>query len=82
MESFINQYQMTFMTENDLFPKQQMGFRKDHSTIECRFTLIKEVLDASNENHISIAVYIDLAKAFNTVNHVILIRKLIASNAK
>lgn len=78
MEFFINQYLITFMTEQNLFAPQQMGFRKDYSTTECCFTLVKDILDATNEGLISIAIYIDLAKAFNTVNHSILIRKLTA----
>lgn len=76
METFINQFIIDFMTDNDRFAKQQMGFRKDCSTIEGCFNLIKDILDALNEGLISMAVYIDLAKAFNTVNHAILISKL------
>lgn len=33
-------------------------------------------MDSQNENRYTIAIYVDLAKAFNTVNHFILIRKL------
>lgn len=76
MESFINQYLNDFMTTNDLFTKQQMGFRKDHLTIEGCSGSVKDVLDASNDNLTSVAVYIDLAKAFNTINHDIIIAKL------
>lgn len=76
LETFINQYLVDFMSTNDLFAKQQMGFRKDHSTMEGCFNLTKDILDAVNEGLTSMAIYIDLAKAFNTVNHTILIRKL------
>lgn len=45
-------------------------------TIEGCFTLVKDIFDSLNDNSATIAIYIDMAKAFNTVNHYILLKKL------
>lgn len=77
LEVFMNKFLTQFMEVNGLYTDCQMGFRKERSTLESCFTVVKDVLDSSNDGMYSIAIYIDLSKAFNTVNHSILIQKLI-----
>src|SRR5207244_1854908 len=52
------------------------GFRKKHSTYMAMLNLHDKVSKAVDKNEISIGVFIDLSKAFDTINHDILIRKL------
>ena len=61
--------------DNLLDPKQG-GFRPNHSTINTTAFFINDLYDAMNKNETTIAVYIDAMKAFDTVNHEILIKKL------
>lgn len=75
-EQFLNRFLINFMEENNLFTDKQMGFRRGRSTLEGCFSIVKDILDAANNGSFSMAVYIDLAKAFNTVNHLILLKKL------
>ena len=49
-----------------------MGHSTDHALIK----LIDSIYDSFNQNKYTLGVFIDLSKAFNTVDHNILIDKL------
>ena len=61
--------------ENILFPSQY-GFRKKHSTNLAAIELMTKISQAIDNNEYTAGVFLDLAKAFDTVNHEILLRKL------
>ena len=54
----------------------QFGFRKNHSTNHAIISIIQKIQDAIQNNKFAIGVFIDLQKAFDTVNHHILLEKL------
>ena len=58
--------------------KFQFGFRKQHSTSHAIITLVDRINKALNSDKIMIGVFLDLKKAFDTVNHTILTKKLYA----
>ena len=62
--------------ENKLLDKKQGGFRPNYSTTSTTTFYINDIYEAMNTNEITIAVYIDAMKAFDTVNHDILCKKL------
>ena len=66
--AFLEQYKCIY----DL----QFGFRKNHSTNHAIISIIQKVQDAIKDNKFAIGVFIDLQKAFDTVNHSILLEKL------
>ena len=47
----------------------QYGFRKNHSTNLATIELTTKLLQAIDNNEYTIGVFLDLAKAFDTVNH-------------
>ena len=61
---------------NNILVQEQYGFRTKTSTEHAAFALINSILTAMNRNQIVGGVFCDLQKAFNCVNHKILLEKL------
>jgi Reverse transcriptase (RNA-dependent DNA polymerase) len=66
----------SFLEQNSLLCAEQFGFRKKHSTLHPLIHFLNNISSAKNKNHYSIAIFCDLRKAFDTVDHEILIKKL------
>ena len=54
----------------------QFGFRRKHNTIDAVTKSIGDTCKALDENEATWAVYLDLSKAFDTIDHSILLKKL------
>uniref|UniRef100_A0A8L0DUW8 Reverse transcriptase domain-containing protein n=1 Tax=Oncorhynchus mykiss TaxID=8022 RepID=A0A8L0DUW8_ONCMY len=54
----------------------QSGFRAGHGCTSANLKFLKDILTAIDKRHYCAAVFIDLAKAFDSVNHHILIGRL------
>jgi len=65
-----------YFTKNNLLSQQQYGFRNNHSTSLAITDLYKNLLQNLDKKLISCAVFLDLRKAFDSVNHSILLTKL------
>ena len=61
---------------NNTLATEQYGFRTDHSTEQAAYALINGILQAWNSKSQVAGIFCDLAKAFDCVNHDILIEKL------
>ena len=66
---------MDFITKKDIFYKFQSGFRKFHSTNSCLSYLQDKVSKGFDSGFLTGMILIDLQKAFNTIDHKILIEK-------
>ena len=69
---------LRFMDDNLSLYKYQFGFRQQHSCQQAIITLIDKITSCLDTGDIVIGVFIDLKKAFDTVNHKILLKKLYA----
>ena len=65
-----------YFTLHKLFYKSQYGFRKGHSTELACLELLDRVFEQLDEGKLPIAIFIDLSKAFDTLDHEILLTKL------
>ena len=54
----------------------QYGFRPKHSTEYAALELIDRIITQLDKDEIPINIYLDLSKAFDTIDHIILIDKL------
>ena len=62
-------------SSNSIYPLQ-FGFRSNHSTETALFYCINQISKALDEGEFGCSIFIDLQKAFDTVDHTILLSKL------
>ena len=67
-----------FLDSHSLIHDRQFGFRNNHSTTHAIITLVNKITESVDSGDIGINLFIDLRKAFDTVSHPILIKKLYA----
>ena len=61
---------------NHYFSISQFGFTKGKSTDTALFKHLMEIAESVEKNNFAVGVYLDLAKAFDTVGHNRLLHKL------
>ena len=67
---------MYYLNNHGLLYQHQYGFRGKHGTSHPLIHFTNKVSEALNENNFNLSIFIDLKKAFDTVNFDILLNKL------
>jgi hypothetical protein len=65
-----------FLNQEKLLYNNQFGFRKSHSTQMPLILLTDHILNAIDTGDYVLGVFLDFSKAFDTVDHLILLQKL------
>ena len=67
---------LSFLDKFKILIELQFGFRQRHSTYMALLLLIDELTKALENKDYAVGIFLDFSKAFDTVNHVILLCKL------
>lgn len=78
MESLVCDQLKEFLYSNDIVSKFQSGFRKKHSTNTATMKVINDIIMALDKKLYCASLFIDLSKAFDTVDHAVLKNRLLS----
>jgi len=66
----------SYINKINLIHPSQHGFQPGHSTFMTLLDMEEKITKAIDNNESSVGIFIDLAKAFDTVDHSILLKKM------
>ena len=76
LERIVHNQITAFMDKHNLFSSRQVGYRKFHNTQSALIELTDEVKLGMDRDELTLLILFDLIKAFDTVNHTLLLNKL------
>ena len=75
-EKIVHKRLYNFLEQNNILYKNQFGFRKNNSTTFALLQITEKIKETIDNKKYGCGIFIDLRKAFDTVNHKILLKKL------
>ena len=76
LEKIIYSRLYKFLTKHNILYDSQYGFRSKHSCEDAILEMVGRLLQARNEDKYCGGIFLDLSKAFDTLDHHLLLRKM------
>ena len=76
LEKVVYKQVYKFLTENDQLYKSQYGFCSQHSRDNAVGEVVSRIVKNLESGYTSVAIFLDLSKAFNTLKHELLLHKM------
>ena len=76
IEKLMHKRLYEFLEHNNILFENQFGFRKNNSTVYALMEITERIKESIDNGKFGCGIFIDLKKAFDTVNHKILLTKL------
>lgn len=78
LESLVSSQVRVFLQEDNVHQSQQSGFRSAHSTITVATSVVDDIVNSLDNKQHCTALVVDLSKALDTVDHNILLNKMLS----
>lgn len=76
LEKIVHKRLYSYLLTQSIFYESQYGFRSKHSTNHAVHELVDNVINLMDNKNSTLGIFLDLSKAFDTIDHKILLNKL------
>ena len=76
LEKIVFTRMIAFLKKYDILSNFQFGFREKHSTVHALMSFVEKIAHSIDSSSHTVGIFLDFSKAFDTINHEILLYKL------
>ena len=76
LEKVVAEQMCRYLDDHELWNPNLSGFRKSHSTATALLKIVNDMVEALDRGDVTVLALLDFSKAFDTVNHALLLQKL------